>query len=38
MCAGQDLELARRTVRAHLPPEEAEVRLFGSRACGDTRR
>ena len=38
MSAEQDLELARRIVRAHLPPAVAEVRLFGSRARGDARR
>lgn len=33
-----DLQLARRIVRAYLPPDTAEVWLFGSRARGDGRR
>lgn len=33
-----DLQLARGIIRAYLPPETAEVRLFGSRARGDARR
>lgn len=38
MLADTDLTLARRTVRAFLPPELAEVWLFGSRARGDAHR
>lgn len=38
MPAEPDLTLARRIVRAHLPPNLAEVWLFGSSARGDARR
>jgi predicted nucleotidyltransferase len=33
-----DLDLAHAIIRAHIPPEAADLILFGSRARGDARR
>jgi predicted nucleotidyltransferase len=34
----QDIALVRRIIRRYLPPEMADVYLFGSRARGEARR
>jgi Predicted nucleotidyltransferases len=38
MAVEQDIDLAHRIIRRHLPPEVADLYLFGSRARGKARR